>query len=132
MPQLITFKSAKFDVSAETPNPINPIAGESLLKWLRSELTKHQFDVTEPDAEDWGWYVSVHTPQGSYMVGASADAEESQPPVEWTVQLHKQRSMKDKLLGRNKQTPDDVLLAVVERAIRNGADASDVLVDRDA
>jgi hypothetical protein len=132
MPHLITFKTAKFDVSAETPNPINPIAGESLLKWLRIELTKHQFDVTEPDAEDWGWYVAVRTPQGSYMIGASADAEESRPRVEWIVQLHKRRSVADKLLGRNKQAPDDALLEVVERAIRRGADASDVVVDRDA
>jgi hypothetical protein len=90
MPYLITLKTAKFDVSAETPNPVNPIAGESLLNWLRSELTKRQFDVTEPDAEDWGWYVTVRTAQGSYMIGASADVEDSRPPVEWTVQLHKQ------------------------------------------
>lgn len=78
MPHLITFKSARFDVSAESPNPNNPIAGESLLQWLREELRKHHFEVTEPDHEDWGWYVTVRTPDASYMIGASADAGEVQ------------------------------------------------------
>jgi hypothetical protein len=38
MAHLITFTSSQFDVSVETPNPINPIAGEGVLKWLREKL----------------------------------------------------------------------------------------------
>lgn len=132
MAHLITFKSAMFDVSAETPNPSNPIAGERLLQWLRPELQRQGFEVTEPDHEDWGWYVDVRAGDASYMLGASADAEEPQPVVEWTVQIHKHRSFADKLRGRNKLSADDRLLEVVERAIRAGAGASDVEVDSDA
>jgi hypothetical protein len=34
MAHVMTFRSSKFDIATETPNPINPIAGESLLLWL--------------------------------------------------------------------------------------------------
>jgi hypothetical protein len=130
MAHLITFKSSMFDISTETPNPSNPIAGESLLRWLRPELQRQGFEVTEPAPEDWGWYLDVRTGDSSYMLGASADAEDSQPVVEWALQIHKHRSLADKLRGRNKLTGDDRLLTVVEHAIRAGADASDVVIDR--
>ena len=35
MAHVIRFRTDKFDVSKERPNPINPIPGESLLLWLR-------------------------------------------------------------------------------------------------
>ena len=59
MAHVVSFRSNKFDVSAETPNPINPIAGQSVLTWLRAELAKAQYTATEPDTEDWGWYIDV-------------------------------------------------------------------------
>jgi hypothetical protein len=33
MTHLISFTADKFDATKETPNPTNPIAGESVLKW---------------------------------------------------------------------------------------------------
>jgi hypothetical protein len=53
MAHVIRLTTDKFDVSKERPNPINPIAGESLLVWLR-EKAKPRALLTEPDAEDWG------------------------------------------------------------------------------
>ena len=58
MALVIRFRTAKFDVSKERPNPINPIPGESLLLWLR-ERARPDVVMSEPDAEDWGWYSSV-------------------------------------------------------------------------
>ena len=52
------------------------------------------------------------------MVGASADAKDPAVEVEWTVQLHKTRSLKEKLLGQNKLKGDDPLLALIEKIIR--------------
>lgn len=51
--RVIRFFTAKFDIAAERANPINPIAGESLLRWLcdRAEPT---LSVSEPEPEDWG------------------------------------------------------------------------------
>src|ERR1051325_3168468 len=55
MAHVITFRSSRFDTAAETPNPINPIAGESVLSWL-SEGLASAYEVTAPATEDWGGY----------------------------------------------------------------------------
>ena len=131
MTHVISFKTARFDVSKETPNPINPIAGQSVLNWLREELSKAQYKVTEPATEDWGWYVDVEGGGATYLVGASADAEDSTLSVEWVVQVHKHRTVKDKLLGRNKMTADDPLAALVERVVRADPGIEEVSVTRE-
>ena len=55
MARVIRFMTDKFDVSKEPPNPINPIPGQSLLVRLRAQ-TQARTQLSEPDAEDWGWY----------------------------------------------------------------------------
>ena len=118
-------------MTAETPNPINPIAGQSVLRWLRAELATAPYTATEPDTEDWGWYMDVTGNDATYLVGASADADGSTPEVEWVIQVHKHRSMKDKLLSRNTMTVDDPLAALIERIIRAVPQMSDVSVERE-
>lgn len=88
MPHVITFRSAGFDVGRERPNPINPIVGESVLRWLRERLAERQYQVTTPEPEDWGWYMDVSGRGASYLVGASGDADESSGPVDWTLHVH--------------------------------------------
>ena len=131
MAHVVSFSTRKFDVSAETPNPINPIAGQSVLTWLRAELAKAQYTATEPDTEDWGWYIDVTGNDGSYLVGASADADGSTPNVEWVIQVHKHRSFTDKVFGRNKMVADDSLAALIERIVRADPQISDVSVERE-
>ena len=131
MAHIISFRTRKFDVTKETPNPTNPIAGQSVLRWLRAELATSQYTGTEPDTEDWGWYIDVTGNDGSYLVGASADADGSTPEVEWVIQVHKHRSMKDKLLGRNTMAMDDALVALIERIVRGDSQISEVSVDRE-
>ena len=55
MNQAIHFKTSMFDILKEKKNPINPIHGLSLLEWLRKKL-EGKIEITEPEAEDWGWY----------------------------------------------------------------------------
>ena len=131
MAHVVSFSTRKFDVSAETPNPINPIAGQSVLTWLRAELAKAQYTATEPDTEDWGWYIDVTGNDGSYLVGASADADGSTPNVEWVIQVHKHRSFTEKVFGRNKMVADDSLAALIERIVRADPQISDVSVERE-
>src|SRR5687767_10823339 len=101
MAHLVSFRTAKFDPRTEDPNPINPIAGQSILLWLRAELAKAHYTVTESSTEDWGWYVDVEAEGANYLVGASADADTSSRDIEWIVQVHKHRSLKEKILGQN-------------------------------
>lgn len=132
MAHLVSFRTAKFDVRTEDPNPINPIFGQSVLRWLRTELTTAHYTVTEPSTEDWGWYVDVEAEGAHYLVGASADAESSTREVEWVVQVHKHRSLKQKILGQNKLAVDDPLVALIERIVRADPLISDISVERDA
>jgi hypothetical protein len=40
MAHLVSFRTAKFDVRGEDPNPINPIAGQSALTGFESSSAK--------------------------------------------------------------------------------------------
>ena len=131
MAHVISFRSRKFDVTTETPNPINPIAGQSVLRWLREELAKAQYTSIEPNTEDWGWYMDVTGNDVTYLVGASADADGSMADVEWVIQVHRHRSLTDKLLGRNKMAADDPLAALIERILRADQQISEVAVERE-
>lgn len=130
MAHLISFKTAKFDVAKETPNPTNPIAGQSVLGWLRDKLAEERYQCSEPDTEDWGWYIDVARGGARYLVGASADADASNP-VDWIIQVHKHRSLKEKLLSRNKMTPDDPLSALIEHIFRSDTEIHEVAVEKD-
>ena len=131
MAHVMTFRSSRFDVATERPNPINPIPGESVLRWLRERLGS-PYATTEPAAEDWGWYVDVTGDGAAYLVGASGDAvEESPGDVDWTVQVHRHRSLRDKLTGRNKLTADDPLSSLIERLLRDDGGMRGVEVDRE-
>ena len=109
MNQAIHFKTSMFDVSKEKKNPINPIYGISLLEWLREEL-EGKLEITEPDAEDWGWYSELEYQGNRYLIGACAQFEEGDDPtteLEWVFQVDKHRSFKEKLLGKSKMTVAD-------------------------
>ena len=145
MAHLICFRTARFDVTQETPNESNPIAGESVLGWLREELGKANYRSTKPNYEDWGWYIDVNGADAAYMVGASAEVEykddedsassydvKSNAPLDWTVRIHKQRTLKEKLLGKNKMAAEDVLCTLIERIVRSADEIENVSVRRDA
>jgi len=118
MPYLFAFRSTRFDVSKESPNPINSIAGEGVLNWLRTALVEAQYQVTEAAPEDFGWYVEVHGDGASYMVVASCDAQVNDSENACIIQVRKNRSLLEKLLGKAKLTVDDPLVDVVERTLR--------------
>ena len=135
MALLISFKTSLFDPGKERPNPINPIAGESVLIWLRDNAFGSQFVSTEPDAEDWGWYTEVTAGGSAYLVGASGQFEDEEGSgkvdLEWMIQVEKQRSLKQKILGRNKLQSDDVLVAAILGAVKRDPAFSDVQMESD-
>ena len=127
MVHVIRFRTAKFDVSEERPNPINPIPGESLLLWLR-ERARPDVAVSEPDAKDWGWYSSVEWKGRSYMLGSSASEDDS-GDREWILQIEKHRSVKGKLLGRAKMSKDDECAQYFQRLLENESTFKGVSVE---
>jgi hypothetical protein len=105
MHPVIRFNSNRFDLSLEPENPINPIRGSSLLQWLKEQLPA-QLSMTEPDAEDWGWYSFLVWEGRNYLIGAYA-YDEADGNQEWLLQFEKHRSFKERLLGRAKMTQED-------------------------
>ena len=80
MNEAIHFKTSLFDVSKEKENPINPVYGLSLLEWLRAELA-NELVITEPDAEDWGWYSQLEYEGNIYLIGSCAFFEQGADPA---------------------------------------------------
>lgn len=130
MTRVIRFNTARFDVAKERPNPINPIPGESLLLWLR-ERAKPHVEVTEPDAEDWGWYSFVDWKGRQYLLGSSASDEDS-GQREWILQIDKQRSVKEALMGREKMEADDECAQFFQQLLKDEPSFTSVSVDPDA
>lgn len=131
MNQTIHFKTSLFDVSTEKENPINPIYGISLLDWLRSEL-EEKIDITEPDAEDWGWYSTLDFEGNHYLIGACAFFEPGDDPaaeLEWVFQVDKYRSFTDKMLGRNKMNTADNCFVFFKRFFEKHPAFNDIVID---
>jgi hypothetical protein len=129
MAHLISFQTSIFDISQEAPNPLNPIAGQSMLFWLKHQLINAQYKVTEPDAEDWGWYIVVSRMEESYLVGASAETDNTNLPIDWVIQVHKNRSLKDKIFGKSKLLSNDPLFVLIENLICNDSNFENIEVD---
>ena len=129
MARVIRFNTAKFDVSQERPNPINPIPGESLLVWLR-EQAKPRVVLSEPDAEDWGWYSFVDWNGRQYMLGSSS-SQDSDRQREWILQVVKQRSLREKFLGREKMGKDDDCARFFQKLLEQEPGFKAVSVDPD-
>jgi len=132
MAHLFTFGSRQFRQADERPNPINPIAGEGVLKWLAGQLSLQGYGCDPPDAEDWGWYTSVTTAGRTYLLGASGDWSPSDTPTEWIVQLELNRSLWNKVVGGNRMQSSDGVSAAIELILRNNAEVINLAVDRGA
>lgn len=132
MAQLISFSTGKFDVSKETPNPINPIFGEALLNWVRERLAGTGYTATAPQPEDWGWFIDVQGQGSRYLLGASGQPERPVPDVDWVIQVHRKRSFTDKLAGRNVMAADDPLVGLVESFLRSDPEFRDIQIDKKA
>jgi hypothetical protein len=130
MTVVVRFNTKMFDVSRERPNPINPIAGESLLRWLKDRLsTTHQ--LTEPDAEDWGWYSHIEWDGTSYMLGSSA-SEPEDGEHEWVLQIVRSRSLKERLLGRGNATTSDPCVTHIVKLLSAEKGFTSVQVESEA
>lgn len=129
MTHVISFRTTLFDPAAEPENPYNPIAGQSALVWLRETVLGDGYQTTEPDSEDWGWYIEVQVDDGSYTVGAICFREDDEPAgeaLDWMIQVVKHRSFGDTLRRRNAMTPDDALTQTIYGALDANAVFEDV------
>jgi hypothetical protein len=79
-------------------------------------------------AEDWGWYCSVQWQGRVYMLGSSA-SEDAGEGREWILQIEKQRSLTEKLLGRERMTKDDACAEYFQRLLESEPSFTQLSVD---
>ena len=126
MVYLIEFSTAKFDIEREPANDINPIAGQSVLAWMKPLLEESGFDVSTPGTEDWGWYLDVTGPSGRYLVGAMAMPGPDSSSAAWMLQVHRRRGIGARLRRKGRLDPRDPVLARVIDLVEGEADFENV------
>jgi hypothetical protein len=130
MTHLISFVTDRFDPAKERPNDINPFPGQALLLWLRERLQGLGYNTTIPETEDWGWYVDAKLGASCYLIGASGEPE-SDRDIHWMIQIHKHRSLSDKVFGGNKLNSDDALSEAIERLLRGEQDFRNLSIEKE-
>jgi hypothetical protein len=117
MHPILRFTTSSLNVAQEPPNPINPIHGESLLRWL-AERWQGASPISEPGPEDWGWYAYVSWSGRRYMLGASC-CEPDKGEREWVLQVVKQRTLVERVFGREKLLSSDACLSEIRRLLES-------------
>ena len=122
--KLITFYTKKFDVVNESKNPINPIYGQSLLKWLKEKLDG-EFEISEPEPEDWGWYTVIIWKDIKYMVGSFAE-KESDNLYYWQLMIEKLGGKKEKISNKTEITTNGELVNFLMTILESEPDLENV------
>ena len=127
MEYIICFETDKFDAKKESENSLSPMYGESLLLWLKDQV-KDELDITEPDAEDWGWYAYLKWKGRKYLLCSSA-WEEDNGQYEWVLEVNKKRSFKEILLRKEKMEKNDECLLYLQNLLEKEKSFNDITVE---
>ncbi len=127
MHYVISFETSIFDLDSERENSINPIKGLSVAEWFKPRFLEKGIEVGEIDEEDWGWYSIAKYQGNSYLLGFIAFPDEKgveNPEI--IVQVDKERTIFEKLLGKNKMEYSDKVIAAVKSIISSTPDFNKV------
>ena len=133
MHYIVTFESDRFDLKGEDPNPINPIQGQSIGRWIAPLLESNGVETTEIAPEDWGWYLEARIGDRWYLVGFvgfPADEEPVGDVPELIIQVQKHRSFVERLTFKERMDESDRLLLLVVELVRALQDVRNVQVER--
>lgn len=118
MSHYISFFTPRFGAYSSHSCLAGPHGGEALLEWLRRKLSAWDYEATSPTSQEWGWQMEIDSDSATYVVGISVDIPASALPPSWVMQIHKRRSIEDKLAGRNRMQQDDPLSMLIEEVLR--------------
>ena len=126
----LLFETNRFDLSEVKAHFTNPCCfGEDLATWLRRKLLEKGIEMTEPDQEDWGWYIEGNYKGSGYFVGVGGNANESREEKnqgEWRIMIEKRRSVWEKLAGKNEMSEADEMMRVVRKILSMEPDFKNV------
>ena len=122
----ILLRTGRFNLSKPKSHYINECCfGDDFAAWMKTKLAEKGISADDPEQEDWGWYLDAKHEGSSYMIGFSGNSDEDQTRPdygEWHVMIKRDRSLKDKLLGRNKDVSG--IAKIVEDILRAEPDFS--------
>ena len=107
----------RFDVASEPENPIKGHHGQSFLVWLRPHLEQAGYGVSEPNTEDWGWYMEVNDRSGGRFLLGATGLPWKDGTVDWTIQVRRWRTLSQWVRRVPVLRRDDPLLRLVERVL---------------
>lgn len=126
----LLFETNRFNLSEVKEHFINPCCfGEDVAAWLRGRLLEKGIEMSEPDQEDWGWYISGSHKENDYFVGVGGNADEGSEDKnqgEWRIMVEKRRSVWEKLTGKNEMNAGDDMLQVIHGVVENEPDFKNV------
>lgn len=74
-PRHLLFRTGRFNLSQVHRRFINPCCfGEDLAAWLRAKLAEEHIRASEPDQEDWGWYLRAKQGNNSYFLATGGNS----------------------------------------------------------
>ena len=132
----ILFETNRFNLSVAHDHFINPDCfGEDLASWVKSKLSERAIEPEGPDQEDWGWWLAFSYGGKKYflaMNGTSENNFQDKNRGEWRIIVEQERSLLERLRGRNKITKSDAVLELLQEILRREKDFRNVRTESDA
>ena len=121
-----SFSTSAFDDSSDVrAQNVNGIVGLSLATWIAKGLKMRGIEASEIWDEDHGWDFWISDEGAKFLCACSVIVDEG-TPFEGHVSLEKQRSLSDRLRGRNKPSRNDDIFVAVESLLSECADVENL------
>lgn len=121
------FDSERFDVEAEPPDDINPIRGQSFLAWLVPRLEASGYRVHGPSTEGVG--ASMRAGPRGPTWSAPAPSRSTGTSFDWTLQITRARSIRERLRGKGRIGLTDPLVQRIEACVREHNGTTQVVIE---
>lgn len=124
---LFRFRTQGFidDPQAVAQRVNDNIGGDALARWLSAALRQSGVEASEPWPEDHGCDFSIARDGKTYLCVCHIE-EEGEAKREAGVFLSQSRSLKDRLTGAHKFTPDDPLAALTHDLLAAHPDVTEL------
>lgn len=128
----ITGKTDRFNLSVVGDDFINDCCfGEDFSSWLVDELGTHGIAADLICMEDFGWANQAVHEGVSYLVciAGNSDEDPNRPNYgTWHVMVERNRSVTDKIFGKNKITTTDAVVQKITHILQS-AEFNDVAIE---
>lgn len=121
-----SFSTSAFDDSSEIrAQNVNGIVGHSLAARIAGGLKTQGINASEIWDEDHGWDFWISDEEAKFLCACSVIVDEGMP-YEGHVSLEKQRTLGDRLRGRNKPSQNDGIFVAVQSLLSECDDVKDL------